>query len=77
MTTIIDERERWQQVAVDDVPINALVRYRDRDRAVTGIAVDELAGAGATGLIVLDEDGGHHVVPASAEVEMLVSRAGR
>ncbi len=57
-------------MSADDVPIHAVVRYRDRGRLVAGTAVDVLHGGRRPALIVRSEDGQHHVAPVSTALEM-------
>lgn len=61
----------WRPVDPDDVPIHAVVRYRDRGRTVAGTAVDVLDAGDRPSLIVRTDDGQHHVAPGSTRLEML------
>lgn len=61
----------WRPVDPDDVPIHAVVRYRDRGRTVAGIAVDVLDAGDHPSLIVRTDDGQHHVATGSFDLEML------
>ncbi len=64
---------RWRPVPADDVPIHAVVRYRDRGRLVAGTAVDVLDTPGRPALIVRADDGQHHVAPRAVPLEMRVA----
>ena len=66
------ETRQWRPATPNDVPMHAVVRYEDRGRVVCGTAVDVLDASGRPSLIVLDDDGQHHVAPCEVTLEMRV-----